>query len=171
MKTKMMLATALAIALGTGIATAASSSPDADFVMKAGQANMAEIATGKIAESNGQSNATKAFGKRMIADHTKAGDGLKTAAKKSGAKVPSSVSAEQKADADKLKSEKGADFDTAYAAQAVKDHEAAVSLFQQEASSGSDPDLKAFAAKTLPTLEEHLKMAKMLPAGGGAMQK
>ena len=170
MNTKMMLATALTLAVGSGVATAASSSTDSDFVMKAGQANMAEIATGKIAESNGMSAATKAFGKRMVADHTKAGEGLKKAAKKSGANVPSSVSDEQKADADKLKAEKGADFDKAYAAQAVKDHEAAVSLFQEEASSGSDADLKAFAAKTLPTLQEHLKMAKMLPEGG-AMQK
>jgi putative membrane protein len=169
MNKKMMLAMALAAALGSGVATAASSSTDTDFVMKAGQANMAEIATGKMAESNGQSAATKSFGKRMVADHTKAGEGLKMAAKKSGAMVPSSVSDEQKADADKLKSEKGADFDKAYAAQAVKDHEAAVSLFKEEASSGSDADLKAFAAKTLPTLEDHLKMAKMLPAGGGAM--
>jgi len=44
----------------------------------------------------------------------------------------------------------------------VKDHEEAVSLFDEEAKTGKDPELKAFAAKTLPTLKDHLKMAKAL---------
>jgi len=101
----------------------------------------------------------------MITDHSKAGEELKSVAVKSGVTVPTTSSAEQKQAAQKLARLKGADFDNAYAAQMVKDHEGAVALFENEASSGSDADLKAFAGKTLPTLQEHLKMAKALPDG------
>lgn len=146
------------------------SATDTDFATKAAQAGMAEISTGHAAETNGQSAAVKAFGKKMVGDHTKAADELKNVASKSGVKLPTTTSAEQKDAAEKLAKLKGAEFDTAYAAQAVKDHEEAVALFKNEASAGSDAGLKSFAQQTLPTLEEHLKMAKALPSGG-AMSK
>jgi putative membrane protein len=150
-------------------ALAAPSSTDMEFVTKAAQAGMAEVAAGKVAERNGQSAAVKAFGKRMVTDHTKAGDELKQVAAKSGAKLPSSPAAEQQEAGRRLEGMKGADFDRAYAEQMVKDHQEAVALFQNEASSGSDAGLKSFAQKTLPTLEEHLRMAQALPEG--AMSK
>jgi putative membrane protein len=155
-----------------GSALAAPSAADADFVMKAGQAGVAEVAAGRMAETRGESQAVKTFGQRMVTDHTKAGDELKNVAVKSGATVPATSSPEQMQAAQKLAGLKGAAFDKAYAEQMVKDHEEAVALFEKEASSGSDADLKAFAGKTLPTLQEHLKMAKALPGGakgaGGA---
>ena len=42
----------------------------------------------------------------------------------------------------------------------VKDHRTDVAEFKKEAASGKDPEVKAFASKTLPTLEEHLKLAE-----------
>jgi putative membrane protein len=50
----------------------------------------------------------------------------------------------------------------------VRDHEKAVKEFERESTSGKDPDLKAFAAKTLPTLQDHLKMAKETQSKLGA---
>ena len=150
-------------ACAAGTAFAAPSASDTDFVKKAGQAGMAEVAAGRMAESSGQSPSVKTFGQRMVTDHSKAGDELKSVASKGGISVPTSPSSEQKATAQKLAKMKGADFDKAYAKQMVSDHEEAVALFQKEASSGTDPDLKAFAQKTLPTLQEHLKMAQALP--------
>jgi putative membrane protein len=144
---------------------AAPSTTDVDFVSKAAQAGMAEVAAGKVAEANGQSASVKAFGKRMIADHTTAGDELKKVADKSGITMPTSPSSEQQQVGKRLEGLKGADFDKAYADQMVKDHEDAVTLFTNEASSGSNADLKSFAKKTLPTLQEHLKMAHALPEG------
>jgi putative membrane protein len=146
---------------------AASSSTDADFVTKAAQAGMAEVAAGKLAASKGESPAVKKFGQRMVRDHTKANEELKSVASKSGATVPASTSPEQKAAGQQLETMQGAEFDEAYARQMVKDHEEAVELFRKESTSGSDAGLKAFAAKTLPTLQQHLEMAKELPPGGG----
>lgn len=163
MKLRLVLASALLVASAT--AFAAPSATDTDFVTKAAQAGMAEVAAGRMAEKQGHSAATKAFGKRMVADHTKAGDALKVAAQKSGAKVPTTMSDEHKQAGEKLAGLSGAAFDEAYAAQMVKDHEEAVALFDKESTSGSDSDLKAFAGKTLPTLQDHLRMAKALPGG------
>ena len=56
----------------------------------------------------------------------------------------------------------GMDFDKAFMKQMVKDHEAAVKLFTRESERGTDADTKAFAAKTLPTLQNHLQMAKTM---------
>ncbi|HJT98871.1 MAG TPA: DUF4142 domain-containing protein [Rhodanobacteraceae bacterium] len=166
-----MMKTLVLIAAATvaGSAFAASSGADSDFVTKAAQAGMAEVAAGKVAESQGKSAAVKSFGKRMVADHSKANDELKQVAMKNGAKVPSAPSSEQEMAGRRLQAMKGDEFDRAYSEQMVKDHEDAVALFKKEASSGSDPALKSFAQKTLPTLEEHLEMAKALP--GGSMSK
>ena len=161
MTLRLVIASALLVACAA--ASAAPSAMDTDFVTKAGQAGLAEVAAGRMAEQQGQSAATKSFGKRMVADHTKAGDALKVAAEKSGAKVPTTMSDEQKQAGEKLAGMKGDAFDKAYADQMVKDHEEAVALFEKESTSGSDSDLKAFAGMTLPTLQEHLKMAKALP--------
>jgi len=163
MNLRLVLAGALMAACSSSFA--APSATDSDFVMKAGQAGMAEVAAGRMAEKQGQSAATKSFGKRMVTDHTKAGDALKRAAEKSGAKVPTTTSEEQKQAAEKLAGLRGDAFDKAYAEQMVKDHEEAVALFDKESTSGSDADLKAFAGMTLPTLQDHLKMAKALPGG------
>ena len=54
----------------------------------------------------------------------------------------------------------GADFDKAYMSDMVSDHKEDISDFKKEANGGKDADIKAFAAKTLPTLEDHLKMAQ-----------
>ena len=151
-------------------AFAAPSATDTEFATKAAQAGIAEISEGRAAEAKGQSAAVKAFGKKMVDDHTKAADELKNVAAKSGVKLPTATSNDEKQTGEKLARLKGAEFDTAYSEQAVKDHEAAVALFKNEASAGSDAGLKTFAQQTLPTLEEHLRMAKALPSGD-AMSK
>ena len=73
----------------------------------------------------------------------------------------------------KLEGLNGAAFDHAYMADMVRDHKADVAEFKKESTRGKDPDVKSFASKTLPTLEEHLKMAmedqKQLAAHKGRM--
>jgi len=147
-------------------ATAAGSSSDAEFVKKAAAAGMAEVAVGRLAVSNGQSADIKQFGQRMVDDHSKANDDLKAAAAKDNIDLPSAPTKEQQAAADKLGKLNGAAFDKEYARMMVKDHEEAVALFKKEAASGSSSNVKAFAQKALPTLEEHLTMAKDLGKPG-----
>ena len=157
-KTSAWLAAAL---LAAAPAFAAPSATDTDFATKAAEAGMAEVSTGHAAATKGESAAVKAFGKKMVDDHTKAADELKNVAAKSGVKLPTTMSADQKAAGEKLAGLEGAEFD----------NEEAVALFKNEASAGSDAGLKSFAQQTLPTLEEHLRMAKALPSGASAMSK
>jgi putative membrane protein len=74
--------------------------------------------------------------------------------------LPTSINAKDQALKDKLSGLSGADFDKTYMQAMVKDHQKDINEFQKEANNGSNADLKAFAAQTLPTLQEHLRMAQ-----------
>lgn len=143
-------------------ATSVSSLSDADktFVMKAAQAGMAEVAAGSMAADKGTDAGVKNFGNRMVNDHGKANDELKALATNKGLALPSDTDQEHKDAAAKLSAQSGSAFDKAYMAQMVKDHEAAVADFDNASKNAADPDLKSWAGKTLPTLQDHLKMAK-----------
>jgi len=161
----------VSLALPFGIATAADKSKDSEFAMKAAQGGLAEVSEGQLAANKGSDPKVKEFGQKMVTDHGKANDELKAAAQKSGVTLPTEASKKEQDDANKLGQKSGKDFDEAYAKMMVKDHEEDVALFKKEADSGSDPNLKAFAQKTLPTLEQHLSMAKELPGAGGSKKK
>ena len=135
---------------------------DQDFVTKAAQAGMAEAQLGKLAENHASDDAVKEFARRMVKDHTAANDKLMTAAKNVKVAAAAAPDKEAQAAADKLAGLKGADFDKAYMQQMVDDHQKAVSVFEAESKNGADPALKGFAADTLPTLQDHLKMAQSL---------
>ena len=99
----------------------------------------------------------------MVDDHTKAGDALTQIATGKGMQVPADTDAKHKKAQAMLEQKSGKPFDSAYKAQMLADHKDTIALFQKEAASGTDPELKAFAAKTLPDLKEHLKMVQALP--------
>jgi putative membrane protein len=96
----------------------------------------------------------------MVDDHTKANDELKTIAQNKSITLPSSIDAKHKAVADKLSKLSGDAFDRAYMQEMVNGHRAVANEFRTESKSGKDSDVKAWAAKTLPTVEEHLKEAE-----------
>jgi putative membrane protein len=130
------------------------------FVKKAGEANLAEVETGKLAQTKAQSPEVKKFAAQMVKDHSKAGAELQTLAQQKNLMVPKDVSAEHKAAMEKLKSKSGPEFDAAFMDQMKKDHDKAVALFTAASTSASvDKDLQGFAKKTLPTLQEHHHMA------------
>lgn len=62
----------------------------------------------------------------------------------------------------RVKSLAGVDFDRAYVSGMVGDHAQAVSEFETASQTLSDPKLKKFAEKTLPTLRKHSQMAQEL---------
>jgi len=137
------------------------------FVKEAAVGGMAEVELGKLAKDKGDSDTVKQFGQKMVDDHSKANDELKSLAKKKNIDLPTSLDAKHQAVVDRLSKLSGADFDRAYSTEMVKDHQEDVKEFQKEANSGTDSDIKNFASSTLPTLQEHLKMARELPRGKG----
>jgi len=139
-------------------------SADNSWVMKAAHGGLAEVELGKLAQSQGSSEAVKQFGKRMVDDHSKANDELSQIASRKGITLPTSLDAKNQATHDRLAKLSGAAFDRAYMDDMVKDHKEDVAEFKKEAANGQDADLKAFAAKTVPTLEDHLKMAQQTDA-------
>jgi putative membrane protein len=148
----------------TGGTVSTLSNDDKDFAMKAAQGNMAEVNGGNTAAQKGTSADVKTFGNRMVSDHGKALDELKQLAQTKGIALPSDVNAEQKKEADKLSKLSGAAFDKEYADAMVKDHQEDVAEFDKASKNAQDPDLKAWAAKTLPVIQDHLKMAKEMKA-------
>ncbi len=133
---------------------------DRKFAHDAAIGGMTEVELGRVAVQNAKSDKVKQFGQRMIDDHSKAGDELKSVAAKNNIMLPTELDAKHKAMVEKFRKMNGAAFDKAYMANMVKDHEEDVADFQKEANSGSNTDLKDFAGKTLPTLQDHLRMAK-----------
>jgi len=131
--------------------------------MSAAQGGMAEVQLGQLAAKSGSADAVKQFGQRMVDDHGKANDELKQLASSKGITLPSALNRKHKQTYNHLSHLTAASFDRAYAADMVKDHETDVKEFEKESANGSDPDIKAWAAKTLPTLQEHLRMARALP--------
>jgi putative membrane protein len=145
------------------------------FLTKAAQDGMTEVQLGKLAQKSAQNKEVRSFGEHMAKDHGKANDELKSIAKTKNFDPPKELDAEHEAVISKLSSKSGADFDAAYMDEMVKAHGKAIALFK-DAQKSSDADIAAFAKKTLPTLQEHKKMAdslqpKIKTASAGATQK
>jgi putative membrane protein len=96
----------------------------------------------------------------MQTDHGKANDELKQLATTKGIALPTETDEEHKKVAADLSSKSGKAFDKAYMDAMVKDHDKDVAEFQNMSTNATDPDLKAWVTKTLPTLQDHQKMAK-----------
>jgi putative membrane protein len=150
----------LCFATATATNAASAQNPDLDFAIKAASAGKMEVELGRLATKKGRSAAVRSFGRRMVTDHTRAGNKLNAIARRKDITLLQTLDAEAKAKMDQLAQLSGAAFDRAYMDMMVSDHEAAVSLFETEATGGTDAELKAFAAATLPTLKMHLSMAK-----------
>jgi putative membrane protein len=153
----MAAAAGLAAAADTGLTPA-----DRDFINKAAQGGLMEVAAGKLAAQRGLDPAVKSFGQKMVTDHTAANDTLKSLASSKQMNLPDSVSPEEHTALGKLEGLNGTEFDKAYSQMMVKDHVTDISEFEKEAKKGDDPDVKAFAEQTLPTLRHHLMLANRL---------
>jgi putative membrane protein len=151
-------------ATGTAKSSTAAKSASADnaFVMKAAGANMAEVELGKMATEKAMRDEVKKFGQMMVDDHTKAGDELKTIATQKNITWPTELDREHKALQSKLSGLSGAEFDRAYMQAMVDGHKKVAADVRKESTSGKDSDVKAWAAKTLPTVEMHLKQAESI---------
>lgn len=132
------------------------------FMMTAAPGGLSEVELGRLAVKHAASSEVKAFAEEMIVDHSKAGRKLEALAMKKKVTLPSELTPQQKQTMEKLTKLSGGEFDRAYVSAMVTAHEADVAAFQNVAQNGTDADVKAFAAGTLPTLEKHLQMIKAL---------
>jgi putative membrane protein len=144
----------------TSTVKAATAVSGEDFVKTAGAAGMFEIESSKIAATKAKNADVKSFAQRMITDHTKAAEELKAATKKAGPKynVPTALDPKGQKMMDELNAADPAKFDSIYVRMQTQAHMDAVALFERYAKQGDEPALKEFAAKTLPTLQEHYDM-------------
>jgi len=132
---------------------------DPQFAMEASRGGVEEVELGRMAAQKSRNPDVKRFGERMVTDHSKANAELKQLAASKGITLPGELSAEQKAEVERLSKLSGAEFDREYMSMMVADHDKDVAAFQEESQQGSDSDIKAWASKTLPTLQEHQRMA------------
>jgi putative membrane protein len=144
------------------------------FMKEAAQGGLAEVQLGQLAAQKADSADVKAFGQRMVDDHSKANDELKQLASDKGVTLPTRIPSKEQKLMGRLQGLSGPAFDKAYMEAMVKDHEHDVNAFRAASQNGPDTDVKAWAAKTLPTLQEHLQMARQTAqkveaalAGGG----
>jgi putative membrane protein len=141
---------------------------DTRFLEKVARDSQAEVELGRLAAERGASDAVKQFGDRMVKDHSQAADELKQLAQQKGITLSEQADRKHSRAADRLSKLSGAEFDRAFVKDMVKDHQKAVSAFRREAERAKDPDVKQWASKTLPTLEDHLKSAQSLQTTVGA---
>ena len=135
---------------------------DNEFVKKAASGGMHEVALGKIAQTKAKSEFVKSFAERMVTDHTKANENLKKAASAAGIALPEMMSEKDQKHVEHFQNYKGTNFDADYMKHMVSDHEADVALFTKASQEAKNPAIKEFAKTTLPTIQEHLKLAKKI---------
>lgn len=138
---------------------------DQAFVAKAAQAGMAEVELSQLALQKSKDDQVRSFAQQMVQDHEKANTELKSIAQKHGLQVPPKTDSKHQQALEKLQGVSGAQFDAAYSKSMKMDHDKAVALFTDASKAERlNPDLKTFAAKTLPTLQTHHQLASNLPA-------
>lgn len=135
---------------------------DQTFAKEAARSNAAEVKLGQLAEQKGTNDTVKDFGKRMVDDHSKANEQLESTATPANITLPSQPSRMEQEQYIQLSKLRGTAFDKAYARDMLKDHEQDIAAFQREAKYGKNQDIKNWASLTLPTLEEHLKLARQM---------
>jgi putative membrane protein len=155
MRSKLVMPLAAALLAG-GLWASSLGSDDTSFVKDAAKGNMTEVELGHLAVQKGASPDVKAFGQRMIRDHSKANRELATLASSKGVELPTSKSIGEDVSVAHLKMLSGKSFDEAYVKMMVDDHKGDVAAFEKASEGSQDPDVKHFATKTLPTLQSHL---------------
>ena len=134
------------------------SQQDKNFIKDAAEGGMAEVELSKIAEKS-QNPEVKRFAERMVRDHTAANTELTGIVTGMGLEMPGKLDPDHQRIRDQLAGVHGGAFDQQYMHVMVNDHDQAVKLFREEDAAGNDTQLKQFAQKTLPIIEQHQKMA------------
>ena len=170
-----ILACLVLVAGSAGVVAAQSGSDasmgDKHFVSEALKGGQAEVEMGQIAEQKGNSSDVKSFGKRMVADHTKLVEQMKSVASEEGITPPTSPTVMQQAEIKKLKGLSGDAFDQEYIKAMVKDHESDLNDFKKEAQGGTSAIVKDAASQGATVISEHLTMIRQIAQAHGVSGK
>lgn len=151
------LSAAPAFAQGTGQKMGVS---DALFAVAVADGGMTEVVIAEIGAKKATNPELKKFSEQMIAEHTKVNNELKALAAKKGVALPAAISPGHQFCGQSLEGLSGEEFDSAYALAQHVLHMDTIAKFEAEAERGQDPDMKAFAAKTLPHIIGHTTQLK-----------
>lgn len=140
---------------------------DKTFVRNAAEGGLAEVQLGKLAAEKGASEEVKAFGQKMVDDHTKLNEKMASVADSLGVMLPKHLNKEDQAEYDKLIALSGDAFDKEYIAFMVKDHHADLREFRIEANSTNDPDLKQAVTDGAQVIHDHMVMIDKIARSRG----
>lgn len=132
---------------------------DAQFLVNAAEISIEEISLGQLAQQKGSANHVKELGKMMEESHTKSLAELTALAKTKSISLPTSKTDNVKEAYKNLNEKSGNDFGKEYSSMMVNGHKKAIELFEKASTDCTDPDIKAWAAATLPILRTHLDQA------------
>ena len=135
---------------------------DRDFLGKAATDGVTEVELGRIATARAARPSVRSFGERMVVDHGRNNAELAALAQSKGVALPRSVGPSQQTMLDRLNALSGADFDRTYMSEMVRDHNEDIALFERAAEVSADPEIKAWAARSLPMLRQHLALARQV---------
>jgi putative membrane protein len=141
------------------------SDSDKTFAQQADQINMTEARLGEIAQMNAENPAVKAYGRLMTDDHTRLNHGLhglRHVVQHEGVSLTRQLDQQHREEVNHLSQLKGSAFDQAFMQAMVEGHAKVVSSFEHEGNRVHDPQLKSWATDTLPILQQHLALAKVL---------
>ncbi len=131
------------------------------FVRQMTIGGRAEVELGRLAQKKGVDQAVKSFGERMVADHSKGNERLMRAAKGVNGEIPEGLDPEHQTIRRELNELSGTDFDIAYLASQVRDHQKTSNLLQWHISYGQNDQLLKYSIETLPVVMTHLEHAKL----------
>jgi putative membrane protein len=131
-----------------------------NFVRTMAQGNIDEIELGRVAQSKATTPTVRDFANRMVQDHTTLNDQLKSWAAQNHVSLPTGPSPAAVSQKSKLEHLSGAAFDRAYLDDMLSDHQHDIKQVQQMAENAPDPQVKQLAARTLPFLEDHIRIAE-----------
>ncbi len=134
----------------------------AQFVAVASASGLAEVNMGNMAIKHGTSLEIRQYGQRLVDDHTRANKELNRLATAENLTPAATMDAAHRTLARRMEQLRGPSFDQAFLKHMVMDHQEAIAIFEQQARKGQDPQLKGLAAKMLPVLRDHLRLARRL---------
>jgi putative membrane protein len=161
---RLLVATVVATALvvvqaHTAPAQVSLPAPDQQFMLEAARGGIAEVELGRLATQRAASDAVRAFAQRMVGDHGAGNQELIQLAQSKGLMLPQEMGPAHRATMDRLAAMSGPAFDQAYMTDMMRAHQQNIALFTRESHEGRDADIRAWAMRKLPAIQEHQRVA------------